>query len=556
MNLEQVIASDNLIKDKLKESEERFSLAMKGANDGLWDWNLLTDEVYYSPGWKSMLGYKDVELQNHFSTWEQLVHDDDKKNILKKAQDCIEGQDEEFEVEMRMYHKDGSVVIVLSRAFVVRRESDNKAIRLVGTHVDITQRKKSEDFVKKTNEILKMIAIGKPASDVYDAIALMYEARHTGLRCSLLELEDGKLLHGGAPSMPREYCEAVHGLKIGPEVGSCGTSTFSGKRVLVENIETDSKWANIKQYALPHGMRCCWSEPIIDSTGKVLGAFGMYYDYPSLPNDEESEDLLSAARLSSIVMERDQSHKRMQKDQKIISEQTKLASMGEMIVNIAHQWRQPLSIISTASTGAKLKKELNLLGDKEFIEIMNTINDSVQYLSQTIEDFRGFFDPKNNKLKKFLLSEMILKTLKLSGSQFIDKKIRVIQTVENVSIVSLENELIQVLVNLLNNSRDALLTLENEKRFIFINVYEKDEELYIEVKDNAGGIPEDIIDRIFEPYFTTKYQSQGTGIGLYMSQDIVRSLLKGTITVFNSVYQYNEKMYRGASFVIKLKQTL
>ena len=112
--------------------------------------------------------------------------------------------------------------------------------------------------------------------------------------CSLLELKGDKLRHGGAPSLPKEYCDAVNGLKIGPCVGSCGTSTYTGKRVLVENIETDPKWAEIKQVALPHGMRCCWSEPIKDSNGKVLGAFGMYYNHPALPNENELADLQSA----------------------------------------------------------------------------------------------------------------------------------------------------------------------------------------------------------------------------------------------------------------------
>ena len=184
-------------------------------------------------------------------------------------------------------------------------------MRLVGTHVDITSRKVAEAFADKNAEILEMIATGIPAYDIYDEIALMYEARHPGLRCSMLELHDGRLMHGGAPSLPKEYCQAVHGLKNGPDVGSCGTSTYTGHRVLVENIETDPKWAKIKHAALPHGMRCCWSEPIKNSSGKVLGAFGMYYNYPALPNEEESNDLKSAARLAGIVMERDQAQRRI-----------------------------------------------------------------------------------------------------------------------------------------------------------------------------------------------------------------------------------------------------
>ncbi len=292
-------------------SEERFSLAMRGANDGLWDWNLETDEVYYSPRWKNMLGYAENDLENTLNTWANLVHPDDKDIVLEKVQDYIDGRKHSFEVEMRMRHKDGHEVFVLSRAFLVTRESDDKAVRLVGTHVDITERKKAEAFDSKYAEILEMIAIGRPASDIYDAIALMYESRHPGMRCSMLELSDNKLLHGGAPSLPKEYCEAVHGLENGPSVGSCGTSTFTEQRVLVENIETDPKWEKIKHFALPHGMRCCWSEPIKSSSGKVLGAFGMYYNHPALPNEKELKDLVSAARLTGIVMERDQAQKRI-----------------------------------------------------------------------------------------------------------------------------------------------------------------------------------------------------------------------------------------------------
>ena len=296
---------------ELYKSEERFSLAMCGANDGLWDWNLETDEVYYSLRWKSMLGYEENELKNNLKTWTSLVHPDDKDIVLEKVQDYIARQTDSFEVEMRMHHKDSRIIFVLSRAFLVTSKSDGKPVRLVGTHVDITDRKKAEAFNDKSAEILEMIAIGRPASEIYDAIALMYESRHPGLRCSMLELHGNKLLHGGAPSLPKEYCEAVHGLKNGPSVGSCGTSTYTGKRVLVENIETDPKWEKIKHVALPHGMRSCWSEPIKDSRGNVLGAFGMYYNHPALPNEEESNDLKSAARLAGIVMERDQAQKRI-----------------------------------------------------------------------------------------------------------------------------------------------------------------------------------------------------------------------------------------------------
>ncbi len=163
----------------------------------------------------------------------------------------------------------------------------------------------AELFVKEYTKILEMIATGRSASKIYDAIALLYEAKHPGMRCSLLQLKDNLLMHGGAPSFPKEYCDAINGLENGPSVGSCGTSTYTGKQVLVENIETDPKWQLIKHHALPHGMRCCWSQPIKNTKGKTLGAFGMYYDHPALPNEEELSDLESAAVIAGIIMERE-----------------------------------------------------------------------------------------------------------------------------------------------------------------------------------------------------------------------------------------------------------
>lgn len=177
---------------------------------------------------------------------------------------------------------------------------------------EIPKHRQDEIFTRRHNEILKMIAKGDPAGKVYNAIALLYESRHPGLRCSMLELEGDTLLHGGAPSLPQEYCDAVHGLKNGPDIGSCGTSTYTGKRVIVEDIATDPKWKNIKHVALPHGMRSCWSEPIKSSSDQILGAFGMYYNHPATPTKEESDDLASAAMLASIVMERDKNQKRIQ----------------------------------------------------------------------------------------------------------------------------------------------------------------------------------------------------------------------------------------------------
>lgn len=332
------------------EQENKLSITLGDDSDGLWDWDLTTDQVYYSPRWKSMLGYEDHELAHTLDTWASMVHPDDKDVVLEKLNHYLNNKSKAFEAEMRMLHKQGYYLFIRTRALQVTRNANHLPVRIVGTHVDITQQKKAELFEKQHTHILKMIAQGTSASKIYNEIARIYEARHNGIRCSMLELDGNRLLHGGAPSLPKEYCEQVHGLINGPNVGSCGTSTYTGKRVVVENIATDHKWADIKDAALPHGMRSCWSEPIISSTGKVLGAFGMYRDYPSVPDDEESHDLTAAARLTSIVMERDHNQKRIQ-TLAYNDELTGLSSRVHLFLNIealikaSYRYNEPFSLL-------------------------------------------------------------------------------------------------------------------------------------------------------------------------------------------------------------------
>ena len=265
----------------------------------------------------------------------------------------------------------------------------------------------------------------------------------------------------------------------------------------------------------------------------------------------EEDKLFMIGTIQDITDNKNLEIEKKQKDE-LLYQQSKMAAMGEMIGNIAHQWRQPLSTISTASTGTKLQKEMNCLSDEDLYSALTSINNSAQYLSKTIDDFRDFFNPSNNKVSEFDISDAISKTLNLVKAQFVAKDIEIIKNIEEFKINSIENELIQVLVNLLNNARDALDITENQRRLIFINTYSKDNTLYLEVQDNAKGIPEDIIDRIFEPYFTTKHQSQGTGIGLYMSKEIIEKHLNGKLFVSNKEYTFDGYSYLGACFTIEI----
>ena len=235
---------------------------------------------------------------------------------------------------------------------------------------------------------------------------------------------------------------------------------------------------------------------------------------------------------------------------RLLSQQQKMVSMGQMIENIAHQWRQPLSLITTSASGIKLKKQLNDLDDEFLSKAIDTVLNTSKYLSNTIDDFRYFFKPQKEK-EDFCLKQCCNKTIDLLNTNFFDKEINIISQIEDIQISGYETELIQVLINILNNSKDALETVLDEK-FIFIDIVKENKKAIIKIKDNAGGIPEDIIDKIFEPYFTTKHQSQGTGIGLYMSQEIIHKHMNGYFDISNTEYEYKGKRYKGTLALIVL----
>ncbi|MDD2888516.1 MAG: ABC transporter substrate-binding protein [Aliarcobacter sp.] len=238
------------------------------------------------------------------------------------------------------------------------------------------------------------------------------------------------------------------------------------------------------------------------------------------------------------------------KKDRLLSQQQKMVSMGQMIENIAHQWRQPLSLITTSVSGIKLKKQLNDLDDEFLYKTIDSVLNTSKYLSNTIDDFRYFFKPEKEK-QDFYLEQCCKKTIDLIHSNFLSKDIQIINNIENIKIFGYETELIQVLINILNNSKDALELISDEK-LILIDVTKENNKAIIKIRDNAGGIAQDIMDKIFEPYFTTKHQSQGTGIGLYMCQEIILKHMNGYFDVSNTQFEYNNKKYNGTLSLIIL----
>lgn len=240
----------------------------------------------------------------------------------------------------------------------------------------------------------------------------------------------------------------------------------------------------------------------------------------------------------------------LEKD-RILAQQQKMISMGQMIENIAHQWRQPLSIISTRASTLKLKNDLNILENKELNEALEQIVSTSNYLSQTIDDFRYFFKPQKEKAI-FSLSLAIQKSIELTKLSLEQNDIKVIFKEREINIYGYETELIQVFINAINNSKDAFFEKNIKDKLILINLKIIKDRVHIEFLDNALGVPEMIINKIFEPYFTTKHQYNGTGIGLYMSSEIITKHMKGSIFMVNCDFTYEQQLYKGAKLTIVL----
>jgi DNA-binding response OmpR family regulator len=231
--------------------------------------------------------------------------------------------------------------------------------------------------------------------------------------------------------------------------------------------------------------------------------------------------------------------KNREKD-KIMFQQSRQAQMGEMIAMIAHQWRQPLNVIGTASSIINFRIKKNKLDPETSLELTTKISQNIEYLSSTINDFRNFFKPEK-EMQVTDFDVILNKSLNLVQSSFNANKIELSVEKKDVQqFLSYENELVQVILNLLKNAEDVLVQkkIRNPKIFLII----ENKSIYVE--DNGGGIEPSIMEKIFHPYFSTKLEKEGTGLGLYMSKIIVEEHCKGDLTLKNSK--------NGAVFTVKL----
>ncbi|MGA8864635.1 MAG: PAS domain S-box protein [Gallionella sp.] len=263
--------------------------------------------VYINREWSSAYGYTPEETQAMVAGLLDLIHPDDLPAIAASNKAWKTAADGEMRtIEYRVRDKQGNWHWLISRETPFSRDNSGSVSQILGIARDITERKHSEQLIGGQNRVLGMIAAGIALPETLDALVRMIEDLSPGMLGSILLLDkDGvHVRHGAAPSLPAEFVAAVDGQPIGPVAGSCGTAAYRREAVYVEDIATDPLWENYKEAALPHGLRACWSTPILDTQGQVLGTFAMYFRQPGLPNAEHRRLVDAATQIAAIAISR------------------------------------------------------------------------------------------------------------------------------------------------------------------------------------------------------------------------------------------------------------
>jgi PAS domain S-box-containing protein len=240
---------------------------------------------------------------------------------------------EPFENEARLQRaRDGEYRWFLTRG-VPLRDENGKILKWYGISTDIDDRKRAEALLTGEKRILEMVAKGDSLAQILDSLCRLVEEQASGVLASILLVDGDRLRHGGAPSLPKAYTEAIDGVVIGPSVGSCGTAVYRGEQVIVEDIATDPLWANFREAALPHSLRACWSTPIFSSQDKVMATFAMYYRQPCRPSQRDQEIIEQITHLAGIAIQRKLTQEALRRGEAYLSESQRLTKTGSWAFN-------------------------------------------------------------------------------------------------------------------------------------------------------------------------------------------------------------------------------
>jgi PAS domain S-box-containing protein len=492
---------------KLLEREQNLSFAQEIAHMGHWKYYLKKDEFFISNSLKKLLGLEDKNNDFNYDDFKNLIHPNDLENFIQMHKEALNSC-ERINLQYKLKKINSNKYIDINEYISCIRPANNRNEdrMYIGVIQDITHLKNLENDLTLFSTIINnspiSIMITNPNGDI------IYVNPHFTETSGY----EKKEIIGKNPRILKSD-DTSEELYKNLWLTITNKKTWGG---IFKNITKDKKeyWETALVI------------PIMNEKGEIINFLG-------IKREITKEIFLK---------------KQLEEKEELMLNQSKHAAMGEMISMIAHQWRQPITTISMAANNILADIELDMLNNEEAKKFANEVSTQTQYLSNTIEDFRNFFkqdkDVETVDLETIFndTSSIILASLKNNGIDFI------LNFDKTIQISTYRRELVQVLINIIKNAKEALQEKDIKVKKIEIKIVTVEDKISIEIIDNAGGIKDEIIDKIFEAYFTTKDQQNGTGLGLYMSKMIIEKHLKGKISVYNT----NE----GATFKIILPQTI
>ncbi len=504
------ITERNKLEEALQKSEKQYRQLVELAEEGIWSIDNKFETTFANPRMAAMAGYTVSEMKG--KSFYSFFSPDEIKNFPKNG--GRKKPKNSNSIEARLIKKDRSSIFVrMAGSPVTREERITSGYIFVVT--DITDIKKEQDEIRKLSYAVEQSPTSIVITDV-DGNIEYFNPRFmelTGYSREELYGRNPRILKSG--DMPREDY-----IKLWNTIREGGTwrGLFHNKK---KNGELYWESASIS--------------PLKNSKGVITHYIGLKEDitYKKLAEETLQKTLTEFAELNKNLDNkiREEVEKNREMDQMLI-QQSRLAAMGEMIGNIAHQWRQPINALGIIIQNIEQTFDYKKLTKKYLEDTVFKAMSIITYMSRTIDDFRNFFRP-DKEMEDFSISNAIRKTISFIESSFKEHNIVISFTPEKDIIrKGFPNEYCQAVMNLLSNVKDAVLERNIMQSSVVITLQEKYGRSVLTIQDDAGGIADNILDRIFDPYFTTK--EFGTGIGLYMSKVIIEKNMGGKLTARNT----------------------
>jgi len=504
---------------------ERLQLALSAARMGAWDYRVPTATVDVSEGTKQLLGITEGNSSIELDRFLEVIHPADRLPVARAIARSVRAG-EPFEQEFRIRGSEGKHRWLLGTGKLLRSPKGEPG-RLVGLCADITDRKAEETLRETQRRILEMIAVGAPYGAILESLVEFVQAELPGMICSIVLLDaDGvHLRHGCAPGLPEEYVRAVDGVKIGPDVGSCGTAMYLRRPVIVADILEDSRWEAYRELATRHELRACWSNPIISEQGRVLGSFAIYSRSPRAPRPEDLRLIDLATHFAAIVLERRLSDAEMHEQRRVLAHLGRVVMLGELSGTLAHELNQPLGAILSDAQAAQRLLRRDPPDIPEVLAALRNIVAADLRATEVIRRLRSMLKKEDPPLERLDLNEMIGLSLQLARGDLVARGVAVEARLDPdlPPVHGDEVQLQQVLLNLIINACDAMIAVPPPDRRLTVETRWSSHQRLVEISiaDRGVGIPEEHLTRIFEPFFTLK--KHGLGLGLPICKSIVLS---------------------------------